>query len=702
MIGGTLPGPEYAVDKTTYTLTTNALTRTDYSAAGWVAGTTEAIGSASTITDVAIDGSDTDVAANWTQYPVSISYDDNVPTGATLEAGSSGGTSLASYGQAIASSPQDPRVSYYDFVGWSNSSDDMQPEGGWVFADDSEGNPVTLLTTANGVLGDGSEQSPHTLTLYAVWTLGRDVVAPHITTTQGGVPAATQGSPYTANFSEEGSNPPEVSWQVSQGTLPDGFSLSPTTGDTVQVVSPAVAALPGSYDFTLRCTNAAGLYDEENYTITVVMVAPEVVLPILAKLAAPAAVVMGGAGSAYSAANAGPGVRLKAPAVISDGGAALLGQGWQTDASGKWAAFDPDTYMSLSYNGKKLRYYATNSAGTTYSNEVAITVNPNSLYPVLGGKDRIAISSLTALDAWPEGSKYAVLATGADFKDALAASYLAGWLSAPVVLVSPNVKLNGPVKSALATLKVSKVYTVGAAVTDTMRKSVFTGSYTKVSPKGTDGVAEAIDVVKYVTGTLKKTKPTSVFITTTSGFADAMSTAAYVANPKLNMPVLYVKGLNDASKASSYVKSLKTVKTTYVLGSTKVVSAKAASQFKGVKRVYGTDRNFTAAAAFATFSPLVAKGNADGHLHSVGMAAGSDFADALGAGAAQAHLGGAVMITPPTKVGVDVHAVLDGGSFKAGVTTYKAPPIQKRLTNFCFYGLTMSTAVKKSISGYIR
>jgi hypothetical protein len=270
-----------------------------------------------------------------------------------------------------------------------------------------------------------------------------------------------------------------------------------------------------------------------------------------------------------------------------------------------------------------------------------------------------------------------------------------------VLLVSPQLKNNARIKATLKTLKVSKVYTIGAAVTDTIRKSVWTGSYTKVS-KGKDGVTEAIDIVKYVTGTLKKAKPTSVLITTTSGFADAMGTAAYAANPKLNMPILYVNGKDDASKAASYVKSLGSVKTTYVLGSTVSVSAAAASKFPAVKRVYGADRNATAAAAFATFSPMVAKANADGRLHSVGMAAASGFADALGAGAAQAHLGGAVMITPPTKVGGNVKAILRGGTFKAGATTYKTAAIHKHLTGFCFYGQTISSPVKKTISGYIR
>jgi putative cell wall-binding protein len=422
---------------------------------------------------------------------------------------------------------------------------------------------------------------------------------------------------------------------------------------------------------------------------------PQTVAPTVATPATPPAVVMG------NGKGEGVALRLSVPA-IDWGGGTNLGQGWKCDFSGSYSAFDPATPMSLSYNGKHLVYYATNEAGSTQSAPVTIKVSAPATYPISGGKDRIATSQQTALDAWPEGSASAVLAIGSDFKDALAASYLAGWLDAPVLLVSPNVKLNAPIKSTLKTLKVKTVYTVGAAVTDKIRSSVWSGKTTKVSQKGKDGVTEAIDIVKYVTGTLKKPKPTSVLITTTSGFADAMGTAAYAANPKLNMPILYVNGKNDASKASAYVKSLGTVKTTYVLGSTVSVSAAAASKFKGVKRVYGADRNLTAAAAFATFSPMVAKANPDGKLHSVGMAAANGFADALGAGAAQAHLGGVVMLTPPTKVGPQVKIVLRGGTFKSGATTYRPKAVYRDLTNFEFYGLGTSASVRKAISGYVK
>jgi putative cell wall-binding protein len=522
---------------------------------------------------------------------------------------------------------------------------------------------------------------------------------PRITTSS--LPAADYGQSYRATLEKAGYYQGMfVLWSVKSGSLPKGLYLNCLTG----VIYGTTKAAVGTYDFTIECYNFLGQSATKDLSITVKATAPT-----LGSLSVfnQRTVTMGGSGHSYSTANRGEGVKLSlyAPSIKSNGGSAITAQGWQCNVSGSWAAFNPSTtYMSLSYDGKALRYYATNASGTTYSKSILINVDPNSLYPTLGGTNRIGTSELAALDAWPTGSQYAVLANASDYKDALAASYLAGWLNAPVILVSSKTSSNGPAKTALKTLKVSKVYTVGAAITDKVRRSVWKGAYAEVSPNGQDGVTEAVDIVNYVTGTLNEPKPSAVLITTTSGYADAMGASSYAANTNLNMPILYVNGLDGASKAAAEVASLGSVRTVYVLGSTDAVSSAAAAEFTGVsvKRIYGANRQETAAATFATFSPLVAAANADGHLHSVGFVASSGFADALGAGAAEAHLGGVAMITPPTEVGPEVKAVLNGGTFTCGGTTYKTTAIQEYLTNFCFYGKTMSTSVRKTISSYIK
>jgi hypothetical protein len=243
-----------------------------------------------------------------------------------------------------------------------------------------------------------------------------------------------------------------------------------------------------------------------------------------------------------------------------------------------------------------------------------------------------------------------------------------------------------------------------------MMKSVGFSHYSRVS-SGKDGATDAVQVLQYVLSHKLQSKPTSLMLSTTSNFPDALGASAYIANKELDMPVLFVSGKDDASKAAAEVKSLGSIKSLYVLGSSKVVSTKAALKVqsacvKGAKahRLWGTDRNQTAAAIFSVFAPKVASLNASKHLDSIGIAAEDKFPDALGAGAAQAHLGGAVLITPATSVGPWLSRELEGGAVtpKGTKTSYKDSSIVKTLTNFEFYGEGISLKVREAISKYVR
>jgi putative cell wall-binding protein len=440
----------------------------------------------------------------------------------------------------------------------------------------------------------------------------------------------------------------------------------------------------------------------------------------------PAPVVMGGAGSTYSTANDGEGAQLAlASAITSDGGARVTSKGWlisKTAAkpaastltasgySSAWQPFNPAAYMPLADNGKYLVYYARNFVGFGWSSEAKITVNHDYPYPEVGGKNRLATSATTALDAWPSGVSKAVFVDSDEFYDAECANYLAGTLDCPILQVSPTASLNSVVKSVVTKLGIKSSYVVGGRCTAAMMKSVGFTHYARVS-SGKDGATDAVQVLKYVLSHKLQVKPTKLMLSTTSNFPDALGASAYIANKKLDIPVLFVSGLNDATKAASEVKSLGSIKSLYVLGSSKVVSASAESRVKaacakGVKdgRLWGTDRNQTAAAVFSYFAPKVASLNVSKHLDSIGLAAEDKFPDALGAGAAQAHLGGAVLITLDASVGPWISRELKGGTIipKGTKTPYSDSSIVKALTNFEFYGEGISLRVRDSISKYVR
>ena len=76
-------------------------------------------------------------------------------------------------------------------------------------------------------------------------------------------------------------------------------------------------------------------------------------------------------------ANVGAQLSLETPAV-NENGYEISSQGWEisTDGATNWTAFVPATPMTLEHNGQRLRYFATNTLGTGYSDVVTLTVNP--------------------------------------------------------------------------------------------------------------------------------------------------------------------------------------------------------------------------------------------------------------------------------------------------------------------------------------
>jgi putative cell wall-binding protein len=356
-------------------------------------------------------------------------------------------------------------------------------------------------------------------------------------------------------------------------------------------------------------------------------------------------------------------------------------------------------------DGRYLTYYAKNSQGYTYTAVKPVHVTYDYPYPDVEGKDRIATSATAAKDAWPTGCSKAVFCSGDDYYDALSADYLAGALSCPVILLSPHTKYNTSAKAAVKALKVTYGYAVGGSLTKAMLTSAGITRYSRVT-SAHDAASVSVGVLSYTLAHHLAKSPTSVMLSSSLGFADALGASAYIANKHLNIPVLFTQGRDSATKAASKIASLKTVKSLYVLGSTKVISSKAAKEAKSTYiRLWGTNRQQTAASVFATFAPKVASYNGSGHVTSVAVASSEAFPDALGAGAAQAHMGGVVLICPPTKVGPWTYRELKGGTItiSGSAKRYTTSDLIPYLTNFEFYGHdTIASKVRYTISSYVR
>ncbi|QBI20721.1 cell wall-binding repeat-containing protein [Egibacter rhizosphaerae] len=113
----------------------------------------------------------------------------------------------------------------------------------------------------------------------------------------------------------------------------------------------------------------------------------------------------------------------------------------------------------------------------------------------LSGDDRYATAARIASAAFPDGVDEAVVATGENFPDALAASGLAGRLDAPVLLTMRD-RLPASTAEALATLDVETVHVIGgnAAVAPAVATDLDARGYTAARHAGADRYETAAEI----------------------------------------------------------------------------------------------------------------------------------------------------------------------------------------------------------------
>ncbi|WP_163409256.1 beta strand repeat-containing protein, partial [Flavobacterium ajazii] len=141
-----------------------------------------------------------------------------------------------------------------------------------------------------------------------------------------------------------------------------GWEISTTSGGstyTALSLPYTVAYADNSKNIRYYATNGCGTTYSNVVALTVNNV------PTVAAISSPSALCSGGS------------LNPSAPTVTNNG-STVMTSGWEISTTSGGSTY---TVLSLPYtvayadNGKNIRYYATNSCGTTYSNVVAITVN---------------------------------------------------------------------------------------------------------------------------------------------------------------------------------------------------------------------------------------------------------------------------------------------------------------------------------------
>lgn len=288
----------------------------------------------------------------------------------------------------------------------------------------------------------------------------------------------------------------------------------------------------------------------------------------------------------------------------------------------------------------------------SYGKETLMTYavdNPIDKVEVLAGASRYETANIISAAAFPSAGT-AILVSGANFPDALAAGPLATALNAPILLTSKT-ELTAVTKQELVRLGVKKVIIMGGttaidAAVETSLKAMSGMTVERIA--GTTRYDTAIKAAERLE--LIKGKPTSVILASGSSFPDALAIGSYAA--KNGIPILLTDGKSLGLGNDAYLKSKGITKVTMV-GGTLVLSSTLQQSLvtKGltVTRLAGATRTETATLVAKTYYP-----EATGAI----VANGWTFADALAAVPYAAKLNVPILLVSKTAIDTSVKGYL--------------------------------------------
>jgi glucose/arabinose dehydrogenase len=243
----------------------------------------------------------------------------------------------------------------------------------------------------------------------------------------------------------------------------------------------------------------------------------------------------------------------------------------------------------------------------------------------IAGANRYATAAALSAAAYPSGATDVMIATGADFPDALAGSATAGRLGMPVLLTLPT-QLPAQTTAELNRLKPQRIWVLGgtSVISEGVRAALvpYASSGQAVRVAGADRYATAAQISTrwYAPGVQ------AAFVAVGTNFADALSGAPAAA--LRDSPLLLVRSGSIPSSTAAELDRLNPQRI-YVLGGTAVISNGVASSLAAyttgpVTRLAGADRYATAEAIVRTFWTKSVRAY---------VASGANFPDALAGGA---------------------------------------------------------------------
>ncbi|RRD42291.1 family 20 glycosylhydrolase [Buchananella hordeovulneris] len=270
----------------------------------------------------------------------------------------------------------------------------------------------------------------------------------------------------------------------------------------------------------------------------------------------------------------------------------------------------------------------------------------------LAGKNRVETAIAAAQDGgYTPG--VALLATGQNYADAVAAGPLAGALDAPLYFTVGD-QLEPAVLQALLEAKVTKVYIVGGtgSVSELKARALRLAGLEVVRVAGANRYATA----GAVAGELGKLghQPAKFFLASGGSYADALG--AGVAAGRHDGVVILTDGGRLPHASRQLLATAPQVPVVIVGGQAAAVAQDPAVAGRQMEVIVGANRFATAAQLHHKYSQDATK---------LVVASGLNFADALAAGARALADDGALLLVQPTSIPAPTRAALAGSQFRA-------------------------------------
>lgn len=280
--------------------------------------------------------------------------------------------------------------------------------------------------------------------------------------------------------------------------------------------------------------------------------------------------------------------------------------------------------------------YRRDGSPTTISYTTIFTTQDFGLVRI-AGQDRYATAIEVSRRAFPDGARTVVLATGADYPDALTASPLAGAYHAPVLLV-PTVGLTAELGSEIRRLSPEKIIIVGAVPRSVDTQCDVFSSVNSVERltgqnrfKTADLIAEAL--------VAKNGRASTVIVATGRNYPDAVSVAP-LATAK-GWPILLASPRGGLEPSTTALIDDIAPANTLLVGGTAAVPASVESKVTNPTRLAGNTR-------YETCGAIADYGWKWGmSMEYVALATGTNFPDALAAGPLVAARSGTLLLTDP-------------------------------------------------------